>query len=121
VSFGSPDICGVCLTTIAGYQEEAAQQLADQLAAYGNVTAAVRARYNESQRRSLDALEKAVQKVQHKLVPISELFHEVCMPYKLWDVSLLILNASKHDDVELIARLWRSFIYRLGGVLYCEF
>lgn len=109
--------CGFCLTaansaSFAGYQLEASQQLGEQLRAYGAVTAAARARYSEGQRRSLDMLERAVQKVQNQLVPITDLFHEICMPYKLWDVSLLVLHASKHDDEELVARLWRSFIYR---------
>jgi hypothetical protein len=95
-----------------GYQQRAQRMLAEQFASYQYTSPASRAQYSEGQRRSLDLLERAVQRVANKLLPITELFHDVCMPYKLWDVSLLILNASKHDDAELIARLWRSFIFR---------
>jgi hypothetical protein len=86
--------------------------LAEQFAGYQYTSPASRAQYSEGQRRSLELLEQTVQRVLSKLLPITELFHDVCMPYKLWDVSLLILNASKHDDAQLIARLWRSFIFR---------
>jgi hypothetical protein len=93
-------------------QLTAHEQLADQFASYGYNTPANRAKFSEGQRRSLDLMERAVQRVQLRLLPITALFHDICNPYKLWDICLLILGVSKHDDPALVARLWLSFIYR---------
>lgn len=94
------------------FQEQAGAKLSEEFGGYSYASAGDRAKYTESQRRSLDAMQAAVQRVRFKLLSISELFHEVCLPYKLWDLCLLILHVSKHSDTDLIARLWRSFIYR---------
>ena len=53
-----------------------------------------------------------MQRSRLRLLPITELFHEICLPYKLWDLCLLILHVSKHEDSELVNKLWRSLIYR---------
>ena len=95
-----------------GYQHQAQCALAVQFAGYNYSTPAHRAKFSEGQRRSLDLLERAVLRTQNKLLTISELFHDICTPYKLWDTCLLILHASKHEDAELASRLWRSYIYR---------
>lgn len=94
------------------FQEQAGAKLSEEFGGYQYSTSSDRAKFTESQRRSLDAMQAAVQRVRCKLLSISELFHEVCLPYKLWDLCLLILHVSKHSDADLIARLWKSFIYR---------
>lgn len=96
-------------------QEQASAQLSEEFSGYNysSASASERAKYTESQRRSLDAMQGAVRLVRFKLLTISELFHEVCQPYKQWDLCLLILHVSKHSDADLIVRLWRSFIFRL--------
>ena len=96
----------------AEFQKEAHERLAKDFASYGYTTPSNRARFSESQRRPLDLLEMAVQRTRLRLLSITELFHEVCLPYKLWDLCLQLLHASKHEDSELVARLWRSLIYR---------
>ncbi len=53
-----------------------------------------------------------VRKLKLKLLTISELFNEVCVTYNMWDMSLRLLQISNTVDEELIAKLWRSFIYR---------
>lgn len=96
---------------IALYQQQAHAALAEEFAGYNNSSSS-RARYTDGQRRSLDLLDRAVQRSRFCLLPITELFHEICLPYKLWDLCLLILHVSKHDDSDLVAKLWRSIIYR---------
>jgi len=96
---------------IAVYQQQAHAALADEFAGFSNSSSS-RAGYTDGQRRSLDLLERAVQRSRFCLLPITELFHEICLPYKLWDLCLLILHVSKHDDSDLVAKLWRSLIYR---------
>ena len=107
----------LCLGTYLVLQEQAGAKLSEEFSGYNYATSSDRAKFTESQRRSLDAMQSAVQRVRCKLLSISELFHEVCLPYKLWDLCLLILHVSKHSDADLIVRLWRSFIYRF--VLCC--
>lgn len=58
-------------------------------------------------------LESTVQRMSRHLIDISELYNKITEPYKLWDASLMILAVSQHDDPALIAKLWRSVIYRL--------
>eukprot|EP01036_Dinobryon_divergens_P035759 gene35759-46399_t len=43
-----------------------------------------------------------VRKLQLKLLSISELYHDICQPYKLWDVSLRLLHAARSADHDLI-------------------
>lgn len=71
-----------------------------------------RTRFTENQRKQLNHMEGIIFKLSYKLINITELFTEVCIPYKLWDVCLLLLHASKTEDEELVIRLWRSIIYR---------
>lgn len=94
------------------YQERALKELSEEFSGYNYTSAAARARFSEGQRRSLDLMERAVQRCRLSLLPITDLFHEVCLPYKLWALCLLILHVSKHEDGELVAKLWRSLIYR---------
>jgi len=63
-------------------------------------------------KENLDIMERNVHRLRFKLLGITELYHDICGPYKLWDVSLLLLNASKTGDHDLVAKLWRSLIYR---------
>jgi hypothetical protein len=103
---------------IAVFQQQALMKLAAEFDSYNYTTPASRARYSDSQRRPLDLMEQAVVTCRFKLLSITELFHEICSPYKLWDVCLLLLHASKHDDSDLVGRLWRSLIFRYV-LLFC--
>ena len=95
-----------------GFQQLAHSKLSEEFVSYNYTSHSNRMKYTENQRRDLDLMERVVTKANMKLLSITELFREVCLPYKLWDVCLLLLHVSKHDEVELIARLWRSLIYR---------
>jgi hypothetical protein len=53
-----------------------------------------------------------IHRVHTQLMTISDIFNLVTQPFKLWDFSLLLLQISKHEDLELMNRLWRSIIYR---------
>lgn len=94
------------------YQQQALTKLAEEFAGYNYSSASSRARFSEGQRRSLDLMERAVQRSRFRLLPITDLFHEICLPYKLWDLCLLILHVSKHEDGDLVTKLWRSLIFR---------
>jgi hypothetical protein len=61
---------------------------------------------------ALEQLNRTVRSIRYKLIDITQLFSVVCIPYKLWDLCLKIMNASHTDDYELAVRLWRSIIYR---------
>ena len=63
-------------------------------------------------KENLEIMESNVYRLKYKLLTISELYHDICVPYKLWDISLLLLHASKSGDLDLVAKLWRSLIYR---------
>ncbi len=101
---------------IADYQLLAYTRLSADFASYHYSSApgsgVDRLSYTESQRRQLDLMERIVRRLRGELLGITELFHEVCLAYKLWDVCLLLLHISRHDDHDMVARLWRSFIYR---------
>jgi len=77
------------------------------------IPAANQIQYNEIQRRQLDNMEKAVRRVQYKLLTITELFHDICLPYKKWDICILLLYSSKNQNVDLIKKFWKSLIYRI--------
>jgi hypothetical protein len=72
---------------------------------------------NTQVKENLDIMERNAHRLRFKLLGITELYHDICGPYKLWDVSLLLLNASKTGDHDLVAKLWRSLIYRCYS--YC--
>ena len=57
-------------------------------------------------------LEDIVHRLSDRLWPVSELYNQVTDPYELWDLSLIILHSCKHDDPELIRKLWMSIIYK---------
>ncbi len=88
---------------------------------YSSANTARMLSFTESQRRQLDLMERAVHRLGFQLLAITELFHEVCLLYKLWEVCLLLLHISRHEDHDLVARLWRSVIYRSVATppLYC--
>lgn len=69
--------------------------------------------YEGAQKREIDALANLVQSLKFRLKSMSELFLQATEPYKLWDISLQLLFAAKSDDSALIARLWKSVIYRI--------
>ena len=99
------------------YQQEAYNKLSEEFASYNYTTPANRMKFSESQRKPLDLMERAVARAHYKLLTITELFHELCLPYKLWEVCLLLLHVSKHEDPELMSRLWRSLIYRYESII----
>jgi hypothetical protein len=68
--------------------------------------------YTEGQRRSLDALRAVVTRLRFKLVGVSELFNEIALPYKLWEICLLLLHTTHTENIPLATRLLRSVIYR---------
>lgn len=84
--------------------------LSDELFIYKSHTVAG---YKPNQLQQINKMEVIVRKSKYNLLSISELFQEISVPYKLWDMCLMLLHVSKHQDVVLINRLWRSFIYRL--------
>eukprot|EP00601_Ochromonadales_sp_CCMP2298_P025617 CAMPEP_0173290756 /NCGR_PEP_ID=MMETSP1143-20121109/11746_1 /TAXON_ID=483371 /ORGANISM="non described non described, Strain CCMP2298" /LENGTH=1044 /DNA_ID=CAMNT_0014229861 /DNA_START=142 /DNA_END=3271 /DNA_ORIENTATION=- len=98
---------------IAAHQQMAHLQLGAEFSSYNYTTPANRSRFSEAERRPLDLLERVVHQSQYQLMSITQLFHEVCTPYKLWELCLLLLHISKHDDADLMARLWRSLIFRI--------
>lgn len=106
---------------IALYQQQALAKLAEEFAGYNYTSSSNRNRYSEGQRRSLDLMEEAVRRSRFLLLPITDLFHDICLPYKLWDLCLLILHVSKHEDGDLVAKLWRSLIYRYASTWACHF
>ena len=68
------------LMDVAGFQQRARTQLSEdytysQSAAKGP---------SESQREALEKMGVAVNRLQTRLLGIMELFHEICMPYRLW-------------------------------------
>jgi hypothetical protein len=102
---------------IAEFQFLAHGMLAEDFHSYGFSSAAAsnaasRGKFTDSQRRQLEAMEDIVNRLHTKLMGITELFHEVCLPYRLWDVALRLLHVSRQEDADLVARLWRSFIFR---------
>ena len=68
--------------------------------------------FNENQLRSLDALGDIVEQLQWKLFSISDLFNEVALPRKLWEIGLLLLHATRTENAPLAVQLLRSIIYR---------
>lgn len=86
------------------------KKLQDDFNSY-HFSAATRNRFDAAHARQLEQMERQVHRLRFQLVGITELFCE-CMLYRLWDVCLLLVKISKHNDQDLIARLWRSFIYR---------
>jgi len=58
-------------------------------------------------------METTVHRVQFQLLTIAELYHDICLPYKKWDVCILLLHSSKNQNIEMIKKLWRSIIYRI--------
>lgn len=46
------------------------------------------------------------------LMDLSTLFNDICRQSYQWDLCLLIMQTAKHDDIDLVARLWRSIIIR---------
>ncbi len=55
---------------------------------------------------------QTVLKLQWKLVTISELFNDIALPRKLWEICLLLLHATHTDNPQLALKLLRSIIYR---------
>lgn len=53
-----------------------------------------------------------IHQLHMQLMTISDIFNQVTQPFHLWDLSLLMLQTSKHEDNEMIQRLWRSIVYR---------
>jgi hypothetical protein len=68
---------------------------------------------SESQKRSMDALSDIILKLKVKLVSISSLFNDIAMPYKLWEISLLLMHTTRTDNPQLAMKLLRSIIYRI--------
>lgn len=71
----------------------------------------LRDRYDEKTIRELETMEENINKLKFQLVNITSLY-EVSQRYRLWDYNLLILQLSKQNDSEMIAKLWKSYIYR---------
>ena len=92
------------------FQQMACSLLSDE---YTYIQAQAKGKYTESQRAQVDKMGSSVHRLQVNLLSIMELFHEVCMPYRLWDVALMLLNTAKVEDDDLVAKLWRSLIYRI--------
>lgn len=95
---------------VAVFQQLACGQLSED---FTYTQSAAKGKYTESQRAQLDKMGTVVNRLQYRLLGIMELFHEICMPYRLWDVALMLLNTAKVEDDELVAKLWRSLIYRI--------
>lgn len=95
---------------LLGVQIRAFKKLQEDFLSY-HFNSATRSRFDAVHARQLEQMERQVYRLRYQLVSITELFHE-CMLYRLWDVCLLLINISKHDDQDLTTRLWRSFIYR---------
>jgi hypothetical protein len=92
---------------------ELQQRLSDSRSLHGQYASqSSQASLESKTSENISIMEQNVHKLRFKLLTISELYHEICVPYKLWDISLLLLHASKSGEAELIAKLWRSFIYR---------
>ena len=66
----------------------------------------------EQQRRQVQQMHRAEERCRSQLLGVTELFQDICLPYKLWEACLLLLHVSKHDGLDLILRLWRSIVYR---------
>ena len=93
---------------LLGFQSLAEVQLSNDF----NFSRSVKNSYNENQMRKLQRMEQSANRLKYKLLTITELYNDICEPYRFWDISLLLINASKLDNAELIAKLWRSLIYR---------
>ena len=66
-------MCETTCRVFIVYQQQAHAKLAEEFAGYNySSSAAGRARYSEGQRRSLDLLERAVQRSRFRLLPITE-------------------------------------------------
>eukprot|EP00981_Chlorochromonas_danica_P004316 scaffold867_cov176-Ochromonas_danica.AAC.3 len=100
---------------VADYQKRAYDRLALEFSGYNYDSAnpASRNQYSETERRGLDTMQQHVFKLQLKLLDVNTLFHEICLRYRMWDICIMLIHVCAIQDFNLLARLWRSFIYRL--------
>eukprot|EP01038_Epipyxis_sp_PR26KG_P007824 gene7824-10628_t len=68
---------------------------------------------NELQQRNFKQMQETVHKLKYTLLSITILYNDVSVPYKLWEVCLMLLHASKTSNPDMVKRLWKSIIYRL--------
>lgn len=95
------------------YQERIGKSLLQDYERYGTVdeAASLRDRYDEKTLRELDIMKEFIHQLQFQLVNLTTLY-EIAFRYRMWEFNLLILQLSKQTDVELIQKLWKSYIYR---------
>ena len=70
----------------------------------------------ESIKAQIHELKLDFDRLENKLIPIIELFNDIVIKRRLWDVALMLLNTANIDaleHIEWVARLWRSIIYRI--------
>lgn len=100
---------------VADYQLMANERLVADFNSYG-YEGAGRAKYSDAQRRHLDVMAEHVHKLGYRLLDVNTLFHEMCLRYRQWDICIMLIHVCGIQDADLLARLWRSFIYRCGHV-----
>jgi hypothetical protein len=67
----------------------------------------------EAHSRCIQSLGIVIRKLQTKLLSISELFNDVSMPYRLWDVCLLLMHTTHTHNPQLGLKLIRSIVFRI--------
>jgi hypothetical protein len=94
---------------VAGFQYEAFEALRTELDALRDE---MQQSPNTVDRNMLTSCEEATAKLQLQLVSISELFNDICLPFKLWELALCLIHYSGLEAPDAAKKLWRSLIYR---------
>lgn len=97
------------LLEVAEYQQLVAEKLDADFQRYDFQNK--RSSYSGASLKQLEDMEKNVMALQNRCLDISTLFN-MCTIYKMWEVCLRLLHASRTNDMNIIVRYWRSFLYR---------
>jgi hypothetical protein len=98
-----------CFFLFLEYQERIQKALAEDFARYDFQNRSNQ--YDEKTVRELENMEEYLHKLEYQLLNITNLY-EICLRYRMWDYNILILQLSKQSEMEIILKLWKSFIYR---------
>jgi hypothetical protein len=67
---------------------------------------------------NLNALEEMIKKLENELFTISNLFNDVSLPFKLWELGLCLIHYSGLNAPDAAKKLWRSVIYRYRNAYF---
>jgi hypothetical protein len=97
----------------SGFQQRVSSDLENDYHSYHLSNKAIANTYDEKTLKGLENIKETISKLQYSLLNITSLY-EISYRYHLWNYNLLILQLSKqgNNEIELITKLWKSFIYR---------